>query len=402
MSGMDLLSAVRTKLPSLPVVMMTAFPDTQLAVQALKLGARDFLIKPFLPDQLLEVIARHAPRVGLAPDRASSTLIAADPASLAVLDRCNRVARTDASVLLTGQSGVGKDVFARYIHDDSVRKDKPFVALNCAAIPDTLLEATLFGYEKGAFTGAVRSQPGKFEQADGGTIFLDEIGEMPKDLQAKLLRVLQDRVIERLGANRSTKCDVRIISATNQDLAAQVKQGAFREDLFFRLAVINVPIPPLKERPGDILPLADLMLERYGRTMGRAGMTLSVEAAAALQEYDWPGNVRELENTIQRALLMTNGPKIMVADLELRLLPSAGSTVGSPAGINLASVIGISKSAPREATDIATVEREHILKVLAQAGGNRRKAADLLGMSERGLRYKLRAYEQAGHMMTKD
>lgn len=397
MSGMELITKVRAQMPDLPVVMMTAFPDTQLAVQALKLGARDFLIKPFLPKQLLEVIERYLPKTDSANDRAPSTVIAADPASLAVLERCHRVAKTDASVLLTGQSGVGKDVFARRIHEVSARKNQSFVAINCAAIPDTLLESTLFGYEKGAFTGATKSQAGKFEQANGGTLFLDEIGEMPKELQAKLLRVLQDRVVERLGGNRSTQCDVRIISATNQDLAKQVKQGLFREDLFFRLAVINIPIPPLRERTGDIMPLAEAMLERYGRTMGRLGMRLNPDAIQALKAYPWPGNVRELENTIQRALLISEGPGITATDLELPGL-EPDSVAKGPGGINFAGCSVAEPGTPGGALDMASVEREHILRVLAQVDGNRRKAAEILGLSERGLRYKLKAYSEAGYI----
>lgn len=397
MSGMDLITKIRAQIPDLPVVMMTAFPDTQLAVQALKLGARDFLIKPFLPKQLLEVIERYLPKTSSPDERSPTSVIAADPASLAVLERCNRVAKTDASVLLLGQSGVGKDVFARRVHEASSRRNMAFVAINCAAIPDTLLEATLFGYEKGAFTGATKSQAGKFEQADGGTLFLDEIGEMPKELQAKLLRVLQDRVVERLGGNRSIQCDVRIISATNQDLATQVKQGLFREDLFFRLAVINIPIPSLRERPGDIMPLAESMLERYGRTMGRTGMNLNPDAIQALRAYPWPGNVRELENTIQRALLIAEGPGISAADLEL---PERGQDFFAKAsgGTDFAGISKSEPGAPGGALDMATVEREHILRVLAQVDGNRRKAAEILGLSERGLRYKLKAYSEAGYI----
>jgi len=397
MSGMDLITKIRAQIPDLPVVMMTAFPDTQLAVQALKLGARDFLIKPFLPKQLLEVIERYLPKTSSPDERSTTSVIAADPASLAVLERCNRVAKTDASVLLLGQSGVGKDVFARRVHEASSRRNMAFVAINCAAIPDTLLEATLFGYEKGAFTGATKSQAGKFEQADGGTLFLDEIGEMPKELQAKLLRVLQDRVVERLGGNRSIQCDVRIISATNQDLATQVKQGLFREDLFFRLAVINIPIPSLRERPGDIMPLAESMLERYGRTMGRTGMNLNPDAIQALRAYPWPGNVRELENTIQRALLIAEGPEISAADLEL---PERGQDFFAKAsgGTDFAGISKSEPGAPGGALDMATVEREHILRVLAQVDGNRRKAAEILGLSERGLRYKLKAYSESGYI----
>ena len=272
MNGLQLLAQARERHPQLPVVVMTAYADTQLAVQALKGGARDFLIKPFMPQQLLEVIARHHPSPRPAKTGMEAEIIAADPAILAVKNRCERVAGTGATVLLTGESGVGKDVFAKQIHQLSERRSKPYVAINCAAIPENLLESTLFGYEKGAFTGAAKAQPGKFEQANGGTLFLDEIGEMPLELQAKLLRVLQDQVVERLGSLRSIHCDVRIVAATNQDLQLRVKEGKFREDLYFRLAVFPIRIPPLRERKNDILPLAEHFLVRYGRTMGRQGL----------------------------------------------------------------------------------------------------------------------------------
>jgi two-component system, response regulator FlrC len=317
MNGLQLLAQAREKHPQLPVVVMTAYADTQLAVQALKGGARDFLIKPFMPQQLLEVIARHHPSPPPAKTGADGEIIASDPAILAVKNRCERVAGTGATVLLTGESGVGKDVFAKQIHQLSGRNSKPYVAINCAAIPDNLLESTLFGYEKGAFTGATKAQPGKFEQANGGTLFLDEIGEMPLELQAKLLRVLQDQVVERLGSMRSVNCDVRIVAATNQDLQQRVKDGKFREDLYFRLAVFPIRIPPLRERQQDILPLAEHFLVRYGRTMGRQGLKLSAQSKQALQGYPWPGNVRELENAMQRALLLSDGDLIEPNDIEL-------------------------------------------------------------------------------------
>ena len=402
MNGLQLLAQAREKHPQLPVVVMTAYADTQLAVQALKGGARDFLIKPFMPQQLLEVIARHHPSPPAAKTSADGEIIASDPAILAVKNRCERVADTGATVLLTGESGVGKDVFAKQIHQLSGRNSKPYVAINCAAIPDNLLESTLFGYEKGAFTGATKAQPGKFEQANGGTLFLDEIGEMPLELQAKLLRVLQDQVVERLGSMRSVNCDVRIVAATNQDLQQRVKDGKFREDLYFRLAVFPIRIPPLRERQQDILPLAEHFLVRYGRTMGRQGLKLSTQSNHALQNYPWPGNVRELENAMQRALLLSDGDLIEPNDIELH--GSAPSSTASAPVANLsAGGTPLAYSSDTESTtsgaqDMDSIEREHILKVLKQVGGNRKEAVNILGLSERALRYKLKAYKEAGFL----
>jgi two-component system response regulator FlrC len=402
MNGLQLLAQAREKHPQLPVVVMTAYADTQLAVQALKGGARDFLIKPFMPQQLLEVIARHHPSPPPAKTGADGEIIASDPAILAVKNRCERVAGTGATVLLTGESGVGKDVFAKQIHQLSGRNSKPYVAINCAAIPDNLLESTLFGYEKGAFTGATKAQPGKFEQANGGTLFLDEIGEMPLELQAKLLRVLQDQVVERLGSMRSVNCDVRIVAATNQDLQQRVKDGKFREDLYFRLAVFPIRIPPLRERQQDILPLAEHFLVRYGRTMGRQGLKLSAQSNHALQGYPWPGNVRELENAMQRALLLSDGDLIEPNDIELHgsepSMASSAPMANLSAGGTPLAYSSDTESTTSGAQDMDSIEREHILKVLKQVDGNRKEAVNILGLSERALRYKLKAYKEAGFL----
>jgi len=402
MNGLQLLAQARERHPQLPVVVMTAYADTQLAVQALKGGARDFLIKPFMPQQLLEVIARHHPSPRPAKTGTEAEIIAADPAILAVKNRCERVAGTGATVLLTGESGVGKDVFAKQIHQLSDRRNKPYVAINCAAIPENLLESTLFGYEKGAFTGAAKAQPGKFEQANGGTLFLDEIGEMPLELQAKLLRVLQDQVVERLGSLRSIHCDVRIVAATNQDLQQRVKDGKFREDLYFRLAVFPIRIPPLRERKNDILPLAEHFLVRYGRTMGRQGLKLSPASQNDLANYPWPGNVRELENAIQRALLLSDGEMIEPADIELHgsQVPAQTASPAQPTALDGTALAYVSdqESTASGAQDMDSIEREHILKVLKQVGGNRKEAVNILGLSERALRYKLKAYKEAGFL----
>ena len=397
MNGIELLREARKIQPDLPVVVMTAFADAKLAVEALKSGARDFLIKPFVPDQLVEVIGRYQKESShpIATKNGNvQEIIAVDPATLAVMARCERVGKTDATALLTGESGVGKDIFAKRIHELSNRANKPYVAINCAAIPETLLESTLFGHEKGAFTGATKTSPGKFEQANGGTLFLDEIGEMPLELQAKLLRVLQDKVIERLGSRESIACDVRIVTATNKDLQARVAEGKFREDLYFRIAVFPIRIPGLRERAGDVLPLAESFLRRYGKTMGRTDSSLSKSSKALLQNYTWPGNVRELENAIQRALLLSDNPVIEPADLELDDI--SGTKIALNQSVSSASVVNAPQTGPEGCSDISSLERDHILKVLAQVNGNRKKAVSVLGISERALRYKLKAYKDAG------
>lgn len=444
MDGLMLLRSIRKKVPQLPVVIMTAFAEAKLAVEALQTGARDFLIKPFQPEHLVGVIARYQPIALAASNGNGQSIIAKSAETLSVLSRCQRVAATNATVLLTGESGVGKDVFARQIHLQSPRANKPYVAINCAAIPETLLESTLFGYERGAFTGANKTQEGKFEAANGGTLFLDEIGDLPIELQAKLLRVIQDRMVERLGSNKSLEVDVRIVAATNRDLASQVASGKFREDLYYRLAVFPIAIPPLRERMDDVVPLAELFLERYGQTMGRIGLTLSEAAKSAMSSHAWPGNVRELENAVQRALLMADGTTVEPEHLELR--SSAGSAGSSsagafaerePAASGLTSSdqsvrVGVSagpggagpgisagiaagsglaprpagaefaSSTPIEMASLEVVEREHILRVLKSTGGNRKKAIDILGISERALRYKLKDYKEQGFYSDKD
>ena len=425
MNGLDLLKIALKEIPDLPVIVMTAFADAKLAVEALKAGARDFLIKPFVPDQLIEIISRYRPpnlahetsaaiqtSVASPPklvadqQKPSPAIIAVDPAMINTLARCERVAKTDTSVLITGGSGVGKEIIAHHIHLTSKRASGPYVALNCAAIPDTLLESILFGHEKGSFTGATKSQSGKFEQADGGTLFLDEIGEMPASLQAKLLRVLQDKMVERLGSAEPIKADVRIIAATNRNLEEQVQAGRFREDLYFRLAVFPIHIPELHKRAGDILPLADFFLKRYRLNIGRDDLVLGPSALEMLPQYNWPGNVRELENIIQRAVLLCDGDEIGAEHLEIHSQKPPNESASSHSlrenpqnGTNIASNLASSQGS--SAKDMNSVEREHILKVLAQVGGNRSKAVQILGISERALRYKLKSYKEAGFEVDK-
>ena len=431
MNGIDLLKIAQKECPDLPVVIMTAFADAKLAVEALKAGARDFLIKPFVPQQLIEIISRYrepnsAPvtttvlttnttkteAVGSEIRSAEHKVIAVDPKTVAIFARCERVAATDTSVLVTGESGAGKEVVAHHIHKTSKRANGPYVAINCAAIPDTLLESILFGHEKGSFTGATKAQAGKFEQANKGTLFLDEIGEMPATLQTKLLRVLQDKKIERIGSTDSIQADVRIIAATNLNLQDQVKAGKFREDLYFRLNVFPIHVLELRERPLDIIPLAEFFLKRYSVNIGRESLVLSNAAKALLQKYAWPGNVRELENIIQRAVLLADRDQIYAEDLELDdshlshdiLTPDHGDqSPESSETPNLSTKPGqngteIALTKGESGQDIESVEREHILKVLAEVNGNRTKAVDILGISARALRYKLKSYKEAGFL----
>jgi two-component system response regulator FlrC len=383
MDGLQLLGEIHGRHPGLPVMLMTAFGEVEKAVAAMRGGACDFMLKPFEPKALLDQIARYA-----TPPSAEG-VIAEDARSRDVLLLASRVARTDATVLLTGESGTGKEVFARYIHDQSARARGAFVAINCAAIPDSLLEATLFGHERGAFTGAQMSQAGKFEQANGGTLLLDEISEMPLGLQAKLLRVLQEREVERVGGKRPVALDIRVLATSNRDMAAEVKAGRFREDLFYRLNVFPLAIPALRERPGDILPLARHFLSMHGSRDGRA-LRFDAQAEAKLAAYDWPGNVRELENAIQRAVIMA--PANVVGQDQLSLAMPTG-TAANPVPQVEPAAIASSGASPANIRDL---ERQHILETLAKVGGSRKKAVELLGISERTLRYKLAQYRQDG------
>jgi two-component system response regulator FlrC len=328
-------------------------------------------------------------------------VIVADPKTRETLLLAARVAKTDATVLLTGESGVGKEVFARYIHDQSARAGGPFVAINCAAIPDNLLEATLFGYEKGAFTGAQTAQAGKFEQANGGTLLLDEISEMPLGLQAKLLRVLQEREVERVGGKKPVALDIRVLATSNRDMGSEVRVGRFREDLYYRLNVFPLEIPALRQRPGDILPLARHWLARLAATSRRAAR-FAAAAEARLVAYPWPGNVRELENVVQRALIMTAGEVIEADSLPLegamapagRVFPEAAT--GAPFAVPPAPTFAQSPASTDSPANMKDLERQHILDTLAKCGGSRKKAVAILGISERTLRYKLSQYRAEG------
>lgn len=387
MDGHELLSVIRQRYPQVPVLLMTAFGAIEHAVQAMRQGAVDYLLKPFEPKALLNLIAHHA--CGRLDD-AEQGPVAHAPASRQILELAARVAQSDSTVLISGESGTGKEVLARYIHQQSPRANGPFIAINCAAIPDNMLEATLFGHEKGAFTGAIAAQPGKFELADGGTLLLDEISEMALPLQAKLLRVLQEREVERVGARKPITLDIRVLATTNRNLQGEVAAGRFREDLYYRLSVFPLAWAPLRERTADIVPLAERLLAKHGQKMRQAPARLSEAARRCLQAHAWPGNVRELDNAIQRALILQRGGVIEPADLcldgvELMLASQA------PGSNDVAA-----KPAAALGEDLRQHEFQLIIETLRSERGRRKEAADRLGISPRTLRYKLAQMRDAG------
>ena len=373
MGGLELLAHVKKEYPSIPLVMITAHGSVEKAVEAMRAGAADFLMKPFDAAVLLEMVLRICP----APGVESDGMIAFDNTMKKLCQVALKVAKSDATVLINGESGTGKEVMSRFLHAHSARSNQPFVAINCAAIPENMLESMLFGYEKGAYTGAHQSRAGKFEQANGGTLLLDEITEMDIGLQAKLLRVLQEREVERLGGNKLIPLDVRVLATTNRDLRLAVSEGRFREDLYYRLNVFPIRLPPLRERPADILPLARVLLQK---TEGQI-CDFSPQAETSLREYPWPGNVRELENTLQRAQILSNGSKIELDDL---VFESLGDTKPS--------------KTPEAALDgnLKARESQLIVDALEAVGGSRKAAAEKLGISPRTLRYKLARLRESG------
>lgn len=378
MEGLDLLKKLREMNPDTEIIVITAYGTVRTAVEAMRLGAFDYLTKPVDLDELLLIIGRALEKherdleVSFLKEevekfRPQTGLIGESPAIKEVLSMIYRVAPSNATVLITGESGTGKELVARILHAASPRKDRRFVAVSCAAIPESLLESELFGYERGAFTGATKPKPGKFELAHGGTLFLDEIGDLPISLQVKLLRVLQEKEVERLGSTVPRKVDVRIIAATNQDLRKKVEGGSFREDLYYRINTINIHIPPLRERKEDILPLAEFFLRKFSREMGKDIKSFDREARKALLSYQWPGNVRELINVVERAVVLTR-KNIITADLlMLEQLKSPFPT-------------------------LEELEREHIKKALKISGGNLTRASELLGIHRNTLREKLKKY----------
>ncbi len=386
MDGQQFLALIRRQNSQVPVVMMTAYGSVETAVEAMKAGATDFLLKPFSLDHLMQVVHKALEvralreenrqlKVELGRRYEFDNIIGRSPAMQEIFAAIERVGPTRATVLLTGESGVGKDLIARAIHFHSPRKDRPLVKINCTAIPENLMESELFGYEKGAFTGAQTTKPGKFEQADTGTVFLDEIGDVPAVIQVKLLRVLQERELERLGSNVTRHIDVRLVAATNQDLRAALEQGTFREDLYYRLNVVPLNIPPLRERKQDIPFLANHFVQKLGPDTGCRVQAITDAGMEKLVAYHWPGNVRELENVIERSLVMATGSELDYADIKLESAPrprAQGESHFLPDGLSLDQY-----------------EQDIIKEALRRADGNKSQAARLLGLTRNALRYRL-------------
>jgi DNA-binding NtrC family response regulator len=381
-SGIDLLRRVKNMAPQTPVILLTAYGTIQNAVDAMRDGASDYLLKPFSSESLETVVRRTLNAAHKRNERTSRTIITQDPAFSRTLEQAGQAAASDATILIEAESGTGKELLARMIHSKSPRSSNSFIAVNCAALPESLLESELFGFEKGAFTGANASKPGKFELAHRGTLLLDEIGEMAPILQAKLLRVLQEKEVDRIGGKDPVEIDVRVIATTNRDLQQQVRDGAFREDLYYRLNVVRLTVPPLRERPDDIPLLVDLFCKRYGANRGDDGIRISEEGLVKLLRHIWPGNVRELENTIQRAATLCSGSTIHAQDL---LLPiSESSTCSQPAKtVDMGLSAGVT---------MREMERQLICRTLEDMGGNRTRAAKCLGISLRTLRNKLNEF----------
>jgi len=445
MSGIDgheLLKRIKAGFPGVPVALMTAYGDIERAINAVREGAADYLVKPFESETLLQLVKTTLG--DQASMSGSNQPVAEEQSSIDLLNLAKRVAASDSTVLVSGESGTGKEVLARFIHDNSPRASQPFIAINCAAIPENMLEAILFGHEKGAYTGAVNSAPGKFEQANGGTILLDEISEMEIGLQAKLLRVLQEREVERLGGRKTIKLDVRVVATTNRDLREYVQEGKFREDLYYRLSVFPLQWKPLRERPKDVVPLAKRLLKKHGKKMGKGTLKIDSSAVHLLTQYGWPGNVRELDNAVQRALVLQQGAIVTADDFRLEMSPSPVSQPVHAAMTTMASVspvqpieahsvfsassqvvsgnieghaeIGYSEkhgimdnnlqniaasgfeAAPEASLgdDLKQREFQVILNTLKSVNGSRKQTSEILGISPRTLRYKLAKMRESG------
>jgi two-component system response regulator FlrC len=418
-SGLELLKDVKTLKPDVPVLMVTAYGTIETAVEAMKHGAFDYILKPFKFDVFTFVVERaltlSEERRAQTPARAeagngesgelergqlageSRETITADAAMQKLLGVAENVARSRATVLIQSESGTGKELLAHFIHDRSDRAQGPFVAVNCAALPDTLLESELFGHRKGAFTGAIQDYKGRFEQADGGTILLDEISEMALPLQAKLLRVLQEHEVDRIGGKEPIRVDVRVIATTNRDLFACVEHGSFREDLYFRLNVIPLYLPPLRERKGDVPLLADYFVKRHAEKNGRAPKAISPDSMEVLCHYNWRGNIRELENVMERALLLCGGAEIEPQHLLMHTGQAALSAKPGAAGKRPQAAAGA--LAISVGMSMAEAEEKLIFETLRQMGGNRTQAAKTLSISVRTLRNKLNEYSAAGRKL---
>lgn len=378
LDGNQLLQEIQRKRPGLPVILMTAYGSVEDAVLAIRHGAVDYLSKPFSAQVLIEKINQY---IKIDQDDKSGDPIAQDPKSQALLNMALKVAQSDVGVLISGESGTGKEVLAHFIHDHSPRRKQAFVAINCAAIPEQMLEATLFGYEKGSFTGAYKTTPGKFEQAQGGTLLLDEVSEMSLSLQAKLLRVLQEREVERIGSNKMISLDVRILATTNRQLKEEVQAGRFREDLYYRLNVFPLQWHPLRERKNDIIPLANYLIRKHCLHKQPVVPVLSPNAQKLMLAYPWPGNARELENVMQRAMVLQVQGII------------------EPDHLQLTGLFVPKQELVKGASNLQVHEFELIEKTLQEHSGNRQQVAASLGVSERTLRYKLAKMREEGYVV---
>ena len=383
MNGYQLMREIATEYPQLPVLIMTAYGSISNAVEAIRNGAVDYLEKPFSTEKLVAVVEKYV-RIELD----ESEPVAEDPETRKVFQLAKKVAQTDSSVMIMGESGTGKEVLARFIHRHSPRSNQPFVAINCAAIPENMLEATLFGHEKGAFTGAYQSSAGKFEQANGGTLLLDEISEMDINLQAKLLRVLQEKEVERIGGKKTIQLDVRVLATTNRNLKEQVAAGKFREDLYYRLCVFPLMWKPLRERKADIIPLA---LRMIATKQGQRAVTLDPTAELALTHHNWPGNIRELDNVIQRALILCNNDCITGDDI---FIPDAALNDSAHSLMDIEMELDTDAGVLGE--DLKKREFELIIDTLRNLGGSKKRTAEKLGISPRTLRYKLARMREYG------
>jgi DNA-binding NtrC family response regulator len=396
MDGLELLGALRREFPEIPVVLLTAHGSIETAVEAMKQGAHDFLPKPFDRERVLEVVAKAAGQAergrrefqGPLAEGARCGIIGSAPAMEEVFRLVERVAPSPTSVLVTGETGTGKELIAESLHRLSPRREGSLVRINCGALPENLVEAELFGHERGAFTGAERAKPGRFELADGGTLFLDEVGELPAAVQVKLLRVLQDGQVDRIGSTAPRRVDVRLVAATHRDLESEAEAGRFRQDLLFRLRVVEIKVPPLRERSEDVPALVDFFLGKHASRLGRQRPSVSGEALRALASCPWPGNVRELENAVERALLLSDSTELGPADFDLGAAgPAAEGAV--PVTVPAGSGTPDLKEAARQAA--AEAERRLIREALEATGDNVTRAAERLGLSRRGLQLKMKA-----------
>jgi len=402
MDGLQFLESTKNLNRQLPVIMMSAFGNVDTAIEAMKKGAYDYVSKPFKADEILLRLQRLTAQETLMFENQSlkrvlhqetsfSNIVARSPRMLDIFDTIRKIADYKTTVLISGESGSGKELIARAIHFNSPRSNKPFIAINCSAIPENLLESELFGYVKGAFTGANRDKKGLFEEAHGGTLFLDEVGDLPLSLQVKLLRAIQEEEIRRVGASNLIKIDVRIITATLKNLAEEIKKGMFREDLYYRLNVLPIHLPPLRERKEDIPILVDTFVKRFNKEMSKNLEKVSTECHQFLTDYSWPGNVRELENTIERAMVLETGN-----ELTAEHLPDSVKNVEiNPAIRAAANELSIKKM-------MVIMEQELIKKALDKTGGNRTWAAKLLEISHRALLYKIKRYGLERYMLDKD